>query len=174
MPPDSRYDPTADKHSLLDDAAEATEELMGRMSRQQKADTILDKCETDHGLGVGSPLLSRAEVDAIFGHGRWRGIPRFVIEQGLTADGEVKQRCIDDGQQGSHNAHSSALERLVLPSSAFPGVAAALFCLISDLLGIDVVAEGQYLESGKDDWPGAFGHMPTEPDEHRYYVVSFK
>ena len=40
-----------------------------------------------------------AQLDHMFGPGRWRPVPRFLVTQ---ASG--KQRLIDDAKQGSHNS----------------------------------------------------------------------
>ena len=55
--------------------------------------------------------MSRAEVDATFGRGSWRPLPRHVICQG------DKWRPIDDGKSSGHNSVVTMSETIVCQSN---------------------------------------------------------
>ena len=79
-------------------------------------------CEKDESNGFASRLYTKAEIDAIFGPGKWCSNPRFCIEQ---ASG--KKRPIDDGARSGLNLCMSFFERLCLCSSLHPCLFARLF-----------------------------------------------
>ena len=57
--------------------------------------------------GFCSPFLTKAQVDALFGAGRWRPLERFLIKQ---ADG--KKRVIDNAKKTYHNACTALHETI--------------------------------------------------------------
>ena len=169
MPVDPRFDPGVCKKLLFDGAEAKTRELLQRLRVQEHSSEIEKECKKDFDDGKGSRLFTFDEIVSMFGSDGWRAIPRFVLEQMID-----KFRCIDDGLKGEQNEQSSSPETLVLPASTFPGQASALITECADQNGIDLVGEKVVIEAGKDDWPAAFRHMPTDPKEQPLYIVAFK
>ena len=81
------------KH-LLADTEQYVQSLHQQTKPDEEAEFLVAECEKDAKLGLGSDLMTKDQVDAIFGAGAWRPIPRFCI----TSAG--KRRAIDDGKRG--------------------------------------------------------------------------
>ena len=93
-------------------------------------DDMLTEVHHDIVIGTASGLLTKEEVDAIFGIGNWCIVPRFILEQG-----DDRWRCIENGSAGWQNEESSSPEQLRLPSVTFPGQVSVLLCEVADEFG---------------------------------------
>ena len=93
--------------------------------------------------------LTRAEVDAKLGRGRWRPIERF-------RDG--KWRTLDNGKSGSQNSATSATERIHTCGSTASVPVARRF---RELLGVLLKDLG--LVASTDDMQGAIRQIPVAP-----------
>ncbi|CAE7466822.1 unnamed protein product [Symbiodinium microadriaticum] len=131
---------------------------------------ILEVTTKEIEKGFCSPLLSRVEVDKIFGHGGWRPLERFLIQQG---DG--KKRVIDNARKTGHNGHVQMLETIFTVSVDF------IACVIRDVLAQvsarcpspepDVPSWIQ-VRVGTDDLPDAYRGHPVRHDHQRYSVIA--
>ena len=72
-------------------------------------------------LGLAGPAKSKADLDARFGVGRWRPLPRHVIFQ----DGKI--RPIDNGRSAGHNDAAELVETIVCQTGEFLILAAKVF-----------------------------------------------
>ena len=72
--------------------------------------------EEDVELNLARILETREDVDAVFGSGMWRPLPRHMIFQ----DG--RPRSIDDAKKGLHNWFSTVCETIVCASAEWPAV----------------------------------------------------
>ena len=87
----------------------------------EEAEFLSQSCHTEHDKGLASPLLTKYEVDNMFGEGQWCPIPTFVIKQD-----NGKTRRIDNGRRGGrgHNSAIAYTERLRMISPFQPAVCA--------------------------------------------------
>ena len=133
-------------------------------------DIILQVTQDEIAKGFCSPLMSRTEVDAKFGHGKRRPLERFVIVQ---PDG--KQRVIDNARKTGHNAHTSMLETIHTVSVDFIACCArdvlqAIFPRCRD--AVPPSCSWLTLRLGTDDLPDAYRGHPVSVDHLRFSVVS--
>ncbi|CAK0807283.1 unnamed protein product, partial [Prorocentrum cordatum] len=119
------------------------------------------------------PWRTAAEMDTMFGVGRWRPLHRFLVCQ---ADGKL--RLIDNGHRGRQNEFAAVAETIyTIGIDTVPSVAA--------LLVKSVQAEARRagrpelpfpewfrLDMGTDDLPDAFRGCPVLPDHQRAVVVA--
>ena len=73
------------------------------------------------------------QLDARFGPGLWRAMPRFIVDQEGSC-GVLKLRCCDDAAASLHNECTSLGETITCDSADFPARVAAAF---ADILGLD-------------------------------------
>ena len=151
------------------DAEAKNARLASRAASEKHAEFLLTSADDECLKGLNSVLLSKDEVDALFGPGNWVTVPRFVVEQ---ASGQM--RGCDDGAIGEQNDATEVPEKLVLPSASFPGQIGRAMHVEADRRGLKLHAQGISLESGGEDWPDAYRFKPTRPDEQPYFIVVFR
>ena len=81
----------------------------------EHADEILKVTEAEIELNLARRLETRDEVDAYFGGGWWRPLPRHLIFQ----DGS--ERAIDDAKAGKQNKLTYVCETIVCAPAEWPG-----------------------------------------------------
>ena len=82
---------------LGDEAVHAIDELMA--SRPPLfAEEVVKITQEERKKGFCSDFLTRGQLDSCYGRGRWRAIPRFLVQQ---PDGKL--RAIDNGRRSKHN-----------------------------------------------------------------------
>jgi len=125
------------------------------------------------------PSLSAGGMNAKFGKGRWRFIPRFLLWQRLKA------RLIDDAKRGGQNELSKGEETIFTISvdwlgeclSAFiMAIAAAHGKLGRDALTQEVLGTlPEWFEPllGLDDLPDAYRGCPVRNEDRRGCIVAF-
>ena len=79
---------------LHENAKTFINELEADTRVDKHADEILKTTEEEIELGLAHGFESKADLDALFGEGCWRPLPRHVIEQ------DDKWRPIDDAKKG--------------------------------------------------------------------------
>ena len=176
--------PPSRVHRVLDEDAkdnnELREGLLGQSAMDfvdgleadqrihQHADGILEATLGEIDFGLARPLESRAEVDAVFGRGRWRPLPRHLVFQ------DDKARPIDDAKAGGHNASSHCVETIVCVSGEWPAVTMrALLKRIASLTSDPHIPSWVQPRTGTEDmWKGFRQNHPTKDDE-RFCVITF-
>jgi len=134
----------------------------------QHADGILEATLSDIELGLARPLESRAEVDAIFGRGRWRPLPRHLVFQ------DDKARPIDDAKAGGHNASSACLETIVCVSGEWPAMTLrAPLQRVATLTGDEHVPPWIQPRTGTEDMWKGFRQNHSTKDDERFCVITF-
>ena len=119
---------------LGENAVSFIDKLEADLRVHQHADGILEATLSEIELGLARPLESKEEVDAVFGVGCWRPLPRHLVFQ---AD---KARPMDDARAGGHNDHSECAETIVCTSGEWPAlVIKSLFARVRRLSFSDVV-----------------------------------
>ena len=99
-------------------------ELMAKKppsEEQQKV--VYQLSEEERGLGLLEGWYTAEEVDAKFGKGRWRAMPRYAVWQA----GSGKWRLIDNGRAGQQNETFETSETIHSTCSAAGVAAAACF-----------------------------------------------
>jgi len=122
-------------------------------------------CEQAIKDGKGGPLTTKEDLDKRYGKDGWRCMKRFVVRQGEGDD--EKARACDDARRSGHNACSSVIDKLALPSPFFPSEAAAAFVKASQGA---VTADD--IETGCEDLKAAYQICPVSPAHHRWNVVA--
>ncbi len=103
---------------------------------------------------------------AVFPNG-FAPMERFCIEQ---AFGKLRQ--IDNGSKYGHNAATQCQDKLELCSSVVPALVAKQFYSQAQTLRINV--EDLKLESGGEDLPNAYRHVPCHPDDQPFAVIAVR
>ena len=86
---------------LLRDSGKFVDGLMARPPpKPEEAEVCWTKSFKEQAEGTLGPWHTREEMDAKWGAGEWRPIPRFALWQ----QGHVAWRCIDNGKEGRQNA----------------------------------------------------------------------
>ena len=75
---------------------------------------ILEESLKEQELGLLGPFQSREFFDGLYGVGRWRPLKRHTVHQ------HGKERPIDDGKAGRHNACTQLHEAIVNQRPDFP------------------------------------------------------
>ena len=135
-------------------------DLLRELSRQklsEDAQFLRDACKKEHARGWAGPLVSKREIDAMFGVGRWAPIPTLVVTQSSG-----KKRPIHNGRKGGHNDCTAYAESMSMCSAFQPAVDARVLAEEADSRGVP--AEKLQLQSGGDDMPDAFRSIPVLPD----------
>ena len=103
--------------------------------------------------------VSRADLDARYGHGNWRAIRRFGIWQG------GKIRCCENCTESGHNAASSFKEKLWCETADLPARIAAAF---AGELG---ESEAFGMQMGTDDMEAAYRRVLVAAPQHSIVAV---
>ena len=120
--------------------------------------------------GFCSPFLTKEQVDALLGVGRWRPLERFLIKQ---ADG--KKRVIDNAKKTCHNACTSLHETISTTNIDF------VANIASDILHAFKLCSGPHddpdlqwldLRIGTDDLPDAYRGLPVAPKHQAASVIA--
>ena len=99
--------------------------------------------------------FTRAELDAAYGHGRWRAMQRFGVWQ------RGKLRPCDNARASGHNDATSTFERMLCENADFPARVAVAFQAAADRLGVPMWR----LLAGTEDLSDAYRHVPTSAPE---------
>ena len=117
------------------------EQFLRARHKLEEDEFLHSECERDLARGTAGPLMSKDEMDARWGRGKWLPLPRFQIVQ---ASG--KKRPIDDGARNAHNESLSNTDP-ARHAAASPGVRAGSF------------QRGAHERTASGD--GHRGHSPT-------------
>ena len=143
---------------LLRDGQSAVDSLL-RSPPPRCADEILEQTLQEQSKGFCSQLYTRAEVDGLFGRGRWRPMERFLLVQG-----DNKKRLVDNCRKTEHNLHASLSETIHTVSIDF--VASCIRDTFNHLRRHDCdpsSADWLAPRLGTDDLPDAYrGHPVSE------------
>ncbi len=152
---------------IMAGSAEYVDELMVSLRRPKNNEFLVEECMKDQDRLFGDRLRTRGQMDSRWGRGNWRPIPRFLVVQG-----NGKKRACDDGARSNHNRSTVVHDKLVLCSAAQPGIAVKAVVAASRRLGANLAEEGHAMESGTDDLPDAYRHVPVHPDFLNVHVVA--
>ena len=143
----------------LQDGASARRELLGanaidyvdklehQLQPHSDAEKIQEETLKEVANGLAGPAQDRTHVDSIYGRGRWRPLPRHVIEQG------GKYRPIDDGRRAGHNSAASMRETITCQTSEFVVLAAkSLIHRLAQLQVEAAIPDQQCLPQCWPDW----------------------
>ena len=166
LPPASK---DVDVQGWVQDEGEAAVNRIVSSPPPRHASDIQALTEAEQDKQFCSPLLTRDEVDAMFGKGLWRPLERFMITQ---ADG--KCRMIDNARRTGHNLHTELVETIHTTSVDF--IAAACRAVVS-ALQIRTVAdlsghEWMQVRVATDDLPDAYRDHPVLPEHLPFSVVA--
>ena len=128
-------------------------------SPDRDADFLWECCLKDAKSGFGAQPVPETEMDTRWGVHGWCSNPRFCVTQPSG-----KRRPIDDGKRAKVNAASSFEETLVLCTAFQPCICARLVVEQARVRGVDLA--GQMLESGGEDLPDAYRHVPVAPEDY--------
>ena len=95
------------------------EQVEGNADQKVKEET--DEKAKGQQKGWLSETFSKEELDARFGPGGWRFIPRFVLHQ------KLKDRLVDDAKRGGQNEMAIFKETIFTANVDFVGEAMAAF-----------------------------------------------
>ena len=101
---------------LGQNAIDYVNQLESKCTPHEHGGDILEVTQKEIDLGLARPLETREQIDAVFGPGEWRPLPRHVIFQ------HGKFRPIDDAKASSHNAHTRCSEAIVCSSAEWPAI----------------------------------------------------
>jgi hypothetical protein len=145
---------------------ELIEQFLKNKHRPDEDEFLHAECVRDLARGTAGPLMTREEMDARWGRGKWLPLPRFQIVQ---ASG--KKRPIDDGARNAHNEMVRYSETLDCPTPTQP--ATQLRALVSELTAAGAVRWGELTaETGTEDMPDAYRFVPIVPEELSQNVVA--
>ena len=120
--------------------------------------------------GFCSPFLSKEQVDAQYGVGRWRPLERFLIKQ---SDG--KKRVIDNAKKTLHNSCTSLNETISTTNIDFVANVASdilqAFQLQSSPLD-DLALQWLDLRVGTDDLPDAYRGLPVASHHQAASIIA--
>lgn len=158
--------PRSDDHDqqpwLGDAAVEAIDKLM--CSKPPKfAEEIVKITRKEHQRGFCSDFLTRGQLDACYGRGQWRAIPRFLLQQ---ADGKL--RAIDNGRRSQHNEMTELDETITT-------VNVDLIAAVGKMLNVafgDPLPDWLTLRLSTDDLPDAYRGLAVQPDQMRYSNIA--
>ena len=98
---------------LARDGAQAVRDLM-RSSPPKNSQEILRLTLQEQEQGFCSELLTKEQIDRLFGIGKWRPMERFLLVQG-----DNKKRLVDNCRKTEHNAHAQLHETIFTVSVDF-------------------------------------------------------
>ena len=155
---------------LGDNAVNYINKLESNLKIHENADDILEATAKEIDLGLARRFETRDEVDAIFGVGQWRPLPRHVVHQ------HGKFRPIDNAKASAHNMHTECSEAIVCSSAEWPAVVTkAILLQIAVLTREEDACPPPWLlpQTGTADmWKGFRQNHPTRDDE-RFCVITF-
>ena len=131
----------------------------------QDATFLWNACLDDASKGFGEQPVTEEELDSRFGPCGWCSNPRFCVTHA-----SCKRRPIDDGKRSLVNAATSFSETLVLCTAFQLCISAQL--LVEQASSRGIVLSGQSLESGGEDLPDAYRHVPASPDDYCCNIVA--
>ena len=140
---------------LRTEAAEAVENIIHSPPPKMHQE-ILQVTLEEIDKGFCSPLKSKAELDAIFGQGKWRPLERFVLNQ------QGKLRVIDNARKTNHNAHACLHETIWTTNVDF--VPAVIRQALSLLELPQDVPDWLRFRVGTEDLPDAYRGLPVCPE----------
>eukprot|EP00971_Amphidinium_carterae_P350273 6491465-Amphidinium_carterae.1 len=158
---------TLDREDLLGQSAiDFVDELERDHRVHPCADKILEETLNEVALGLAGPARSRQQLDNTFGRGKWRPIPRHIIEQG------TKWRPVDDGKRSRINEAAHTGETIVCQTGEFVALATrSLHLALVD--SQDHLPEGVSFTAGVEDcWKGYRQNFASMADR-RFCVVTF-
>jgi hypothetical protein len=98
-------------------APEALSRFKREPIRPEDQEFLIEECRADEARGVAGPLMTEAEMDGLWGRGRWAPMPRF-----LHIQPNGKKRPIDDGARYAHNMAVGFDETIECCTAAQPAV----------------------------------------------------
>ncbi len=152
---------------LLVGAREYVEDLCRTIRRTRESEFLLEECLKDEERQLGDRLRSAEEMNERWGIGGWRPLPRFLVVQSSG-----KKRACDDGLRAGHNEATVVLDKLLLCSASQPGISAKALVAAAAEADVDLAAENASIESGTDDLPDAYRHVPVAPSQLNVHVVA--
>ncbi len=158
--------------SLLDTAPEFIDRLErdAHDSRSEDVDrAMMQQCQKEVDRGFSPPPASAADLDAIYGQGRWRPLRRFVLNQGDTF------RAIDDGLFAGHNQATILRVRVhTVDVAMVASVARRYFKHLPALQTFANEADGHVLfVGGTDDEKSAYRWRPVSDKHAGLTVVAY-
>ena len=108
----------------------------------------------EYSKGRVSELLTREDLDGIFGEGRWAACPTFAISQ------YDKTKKISDARRGFQNSASNFSEKLTLCNALQPARVFRVMSSFADSAGIDMSSFNGV--SGGGDVPDAYKTCPVD------------
>ncbi len=152
---------------LLEGAKEYVDEITKSLRKTRDSEFLVAECLKDEERHMGDRLRTLQEMNERWGEGQWRPLPRFLVVQG-----NGKKRACDDGLRAGHNEATVVLDKLVLCSASQPGICAKALLAAATSIGADLAAENILVESGTDDLPDAYRHVPVDPEQLNMHVVA--
>ena len=144
------------------DCAGYMQEMLARPPpRGDQVQMVFELSAKEQEAGLLSEWRTAEEMDAKFGSGRWRALPRYAIQQG------EKWRLIDNGRAGEHNATYEADETIHTTCTAAGVAAAARFRLV---LGKELRGDNKLSISTQDMWK-AYRQIPCHESQLRFMNV---
>ena len=134
-----------------EEAVEFNERIAMQPPPKRDVDKIYASVVDEIEKGNASDWLDAADLDEIFGVGRWRGQPRFIHTQGSG-----KERPIDNAKKTLANSAIEASETIFAPSLSF--VPAFIRLVIFLFLSIRLGLERQAITAL--DWSAIVGLLP--------------
>ena len=131
---------------------------------------LLRLTQKDIDKGAGEGLFLRSDMDARFGAGAWRPLPRHVIQQ----EHNNKCRAIDNGKASGHNDATITRERVHTTSLEFFASASKAFLSHKQWLQQEATRAGVslVLEIGVDDEEDAYRKYATSDRQQHWSVVA--
>ena len=146
---------------LLRDAQRAVHDLL-HLPPPRYADDILAQTLAERDKGFCSDLLTKDQVDCLFGPGGWRPMERFLLRQG---DG--KARLVDNCRKTEHNAIHTVSVDFVASSIRDVFQALKVHGHVSDEL-----TPWLNVRLGTDDLPDAYRGHPVQESHMPLSVVA--
>ena len=143
------------------DAAQAVNKLLDSPPPKH-AQEILELTLKEKEQGFCSELMTKDQVDRLFGQGSWRPMERFLLVQG-----DSKKRLVDNCRKTEHNAHAQLQETIFTVSVDFIASATrdTLSAIRSRTHGDISELPWLRVRVGTDDLPDAYRGHPVQ-DSH--------
>ena len=150
------------QESFADGSSDFMDSLMSRSPpKGDQANIIFELSTKEQELGLLSPWRTAEYLDAKYGKGKWRSLPRYAIQQG------DKWRLIDNGKAAEHNSTYSADETIHTTCTSAGVSVAARF---RDLMGTQMKGKLCLHISTQDMWK-AYRQIPCHEDQIQYMTV---
>ena len=147
---------------LGDDAVAAVDRLMASKP-PQFAEEIVTLTRDEMKKGFCSDFLTRGQLDACYGRGQWRAIPRFLVQQ---PDGKL--RAIDNGRKSQHNEVTVLDETITTVNVDFVAAIAKMLAMAFP----SELPPWVHLRLGTDDLPDAYRGLAVQTDHMRYSNIA--